>query len=36
MIRYLAQFGFRLHYYENNFADSVTGEILELNGIFLR
>ncbi|RCW50899.1 FkbM family methyltransferase [Paenibacillus prosopidis] len=36
MINFLAQFGFQLHYCEINFTDSVTGKILELNGIFLQ
>jgi hypothetical protein len=36
MIPYLYQLGFQLFCYENNFVDLGTGEVLEVNGIFLR
>lgn len=36
MISYINQLGFRLYGYENNFVDPITGEVLEVNGIFLR
>jgi len=36
MMNYLHQHGFHLLSYEDNFVDPVTGEVLEINGIFVR